>query len=100
MLLVAVFTVLGIADITATAVLIFLGMIEEWNPLLLWFLRGGGLANMILFKMCVHTLGTGMIALSIQRGWITPKRASVYTTAGIVLFLAGTIPAYAMLLFV
>lgn len=91
------FLFVGFADIVATSLLMHAGIIEEWNPLLLWFLHGGGLPIMILFKISHHMLFVGITALPIERKWIERKRARRYIFAGTVLYSLLIVPAYVLL---
>jgi hypothetical protein len=72
-------------------------VIEEWNPLLLWFLHGGGLPTMILFKISHHMFFDGVVALAIERRWIERKRGRRYAFAGTAVYLILVAPAYALL---
>ena len=94
LLLLWVFWTVGIVDIAATATLIHMGIFDEWNPILLWFFRSGGLATMVLYKLSIHSFGVVFIALCIEQHWIDKKRARVYIIVAIIVFLAVAVPAY------
>ena len=98
MILLLVFWLIGIADITATAFLISAQIASEYNPILLWVYVQSGLIGMIIFKVSVHTLLLGFIGYFVYKKWISKKVCGRYLLAGLTIYLLLVLPAYALVL--
>ena len=96
MILLLVFWLIGIADITATAFLIRAQIASEWNPILLWVYTQSDLTGMIVFKVSVHTLLLGLIGYFVHENWISKKVCERYLLAGLIAYLLLVLPAYAL----
>ena len=98
MILLLVFWLVGIVDLTATAFLISAQIASEYNPILLWVYVQSGLTGMIIFKVIIHTLFLGLIGYFVHKKWIPKKICERYLLAGLIIYLLLVLPAYALLL--
>lgn len=94
--LILILWIVGLLDTAITAILLHSDTINEWNPVILWFLNRGGIPAMVFFKILYHTLLMIFFLFIFSQNAVPQKRAVVYLSVALMIYLMIAVSTYTL----